>query len=334
MNLKKWILAVIIVLGLLVTVFLWIASRPPPAIPLPNPNGYVDLVQAGQILVGDLPDCYSTMDDECLEATRAYLKSNGEALKLARLGLSRESRIPMVYSTNYFYQHLPELSSLKRWAQIFTAEGTVAEKENRLDDAIQSYVDAARINGKMRGGVMIDGLVGITVESIGIVSLRKLSDQMTPSQRRHLIENLAELFANRDSYHEIMARERRYAKTYSLREQFAYVVSFPSRRKMERSFHSKLKFARARVGLLLVDLALRNFESENGAPPKTLQELVPKHLPFLPKDDFSGNDFIYRPATKGYTLYGVGSDGVDDGGKPFTGPGMASPGDMLPDSQW
>ena len=95
-----------------------------------------------------------------------------------------------------------------------------------------------------------------------------------------------------------------------------------------------MKFRRTRLGLLLTDLAARNYESDKGHPPKSLQELVPDYLPFLPKDDFCGKDFIYRPLTNGYELYGVGSDGKDDGGRPFVTKGMESPGDMLPNSQY
>jgi hypothetical protein len=94
----------------------------------------------------------------------------------------------------------------------------------------------------------------------------------------------------------------------------------------------KLKYSQARLGLFLVDLAVRNFESENGRLPQTLQELVPKYLSFLPKDDFSGTDFVYRPLTNSYKLYGVGSDRNDDGGIPFSRKGVDSPGDMLPNS--
>jgi hypothetical protein len=112
---------------------------PPPPIKLPNPNGYDDLVKAGEMLVGDLPECYwNNLDDECLDDTRAYLEANSEALKMVRLGLSRESRIPVIYSQAYFATHLPDLALIKRLALTLNAEGKLAENENRIDDAMPS----------------------------------------------------------------------------------------------------------------------------------------------------------------------------------------------------
>lgn len=308
----------------------------PSPVNLPNPNGYDDLMKAAQMFVGELPECYwsQSLDDECVEATKGFLKTNSEALKLVRLGLSRESRVPIVYTTNYFSQHASEYALLKRLAQNLAAEGKVAEKENRVDDAIQSHLDAARLHEKTRGGVLIDSLVGIACEAIGVGALRKLSDQMTPPQRRTVIGTLSQMHTNRDSYDEIMAREKRLIKAYGLREQFEYWTSFLSWRETSRNFERKLNFVQARCGLFLVDLGVRNFEADNNRQPETLQELVPKYLPYLPKDDFSGSDFIYRPSTNGYQLYGVGPDGIDDGGKPFFKKGMNWPGDMLPNAQY
>src|SRR5262249_28006200 len=65
---------------------------------------------------------------------------------------------------------------------------------------------------------------------------------------------------------------------------------------------------------------------EHGAYPKELAELAPKYLTQVPEDLFSGKPLIYRPADKGYLLYSVGTNGVDDGGQ---GHGEAPPGDDL-----
>lgn len=314
MSLKKWILIGAVFLVLLAAAFLFIKPTPPP-IKLPNPNGYDDLVKAGQMLSGDLPECYWSWsfwsrfeEPECYEETRAFLNFNSEALKLARLGLSRESRTPITYTRAYFSKHMSELASI-RLAQILKAEGNVAEKENRLEDAIQSYLDVVQLREKMHGGVMIDTLVGVEVERIGLGSLRRLSDdQITIAQRRDLIAKLARTYANRESYNEIMTNEKKYVNAHGLKEQFAYFATFLSRRKSEQNFEREFKSGEARVGLLLVELGLRNFNEENGHPPKTLQELIPDYLPFLPQ-----NHFVYIPPnTNGYAfgLYIKDSDGT------------------------
>lgn len=336
MSLRKWILVGVVFLMLFAAAFLFIKPTPPPAVKLPNPNGYDDLVKAGQMFVGDLPECYwSKLDDDCLEEVRNYLKANGDALKLIRVGLSRESLVPTEYSQAYISKHMSELAGFKRLAQTLAAEGKVAEKENRIDDAIQSYLDAARLNQKLRGGLLIDSLVGIADETIGIIPLRKLASAMNPEQRRKVIKTLTEFYSSRESLEEIMTRERNYFRyTHGIRDQFLYFAqTIFTRRAAQQKYELKFKYTRTRIGLFLVDLAAQNYQLEKGHPPKTLQELVPEYLPFLPKDDFSGNNFIYRPQTNRYLLYGVGPDGKDQGGKPFINRSTDS-GDMLNDSHY
>jgi hypothetical protein len=41
---------------------------------------------------------------------------------------------------------------------------------------------------------------------------------------------------------------------------------------------------------------------------------VPKYIAELPRDRFSGADYIYRLEGTGYVLYSVGYNGADDGG--------------------
>lgn len=49
--------------------------------------------------------------------------------------------------------------------------------------------------------------------------------------------------------------------------------------------------------------------------PATLQNLVPAYLPAVPDDPFDGKSLRYNRLPKGYLLYSVGEDGVDNGGK-------------------
>ncbi|MBX3731398.1 MAG: hypothetical protein KF791_02250 [Verrucomicrobiae bacterium] len=51
-----------------------------------------------------------------------------------------------------------------------------------------------------------------------------------------------------------------------------------------------------------------------GACPESLELLVPADLPFVPMDPVTGNPLQYRRQDPGYVVYGVGTDGQDDGG--------------------
>lgn len=73
---------------------------------------------------------------------------------------------------------------------------------------------------------------------------------------------------------------------------------------------------RTQNGLLLVMLALHAFQAEHGHYPAALTELAPAYLKRLPADPFgTQGTFQYHVRGKSYTLYSIGPDGKDDGGK-------------------
>lgn len=68
--------------------------------------------------------------------------------------------------------------------------------------------------------------------------------------------------------------------------------------------------------VLMLRLALRAYQLENGAPPPDLKTLVPAYIKAVPADPFgAGEPLRYRTDGKTYTLWSIGSDGVNNGGK-------------------
>lgn len=65
-----------------------------------------------------------------------------------------------------------------------------------------------------------------------------------------------------------------------------------------------------------IALALRLYEFDHGQKAKSLGVLVPDYLPRLPSDPYAadGRTFGYLPDAERPRLYGVGGDGVDNGG--------------------
>lgn len=61
-------------------------------------------------------------------------------------------------------------------------------------------------------------------------------------------------------------------------------------------------------------LALEHGRQTTGRLPERLGDLVPDFLPAVPRDPMSGEDLRYRPASRGFLLYSVGTDGRNDGG--------------------
>jgi hypothetical protein len=71
----------------------------------------------------------------------------------------------------------------------------------------------------------------------------------------------------------------------------------------------------ARIHLTLVAIALERYRlAHNDQLPDMLQELVPVYLPAVPADPFDGKPVHYQMLSKGYLIYSIGEDGVDNGG--------------------
>lgn len=66
---------------------------------------------------------------------------------------------------------------------------------------------------------------------------------------------------------------------------------------------------------LHVAFALAAYRAENKRYPEKLDALAPKYLAAVPGDVFSGKPIVYKPSEKGYLLYSVGQNGVDEEGR-------------------
>ena len=64
-----------------------------------------------------------------------------------------------------------------------------------------------------------------------------------------------------------------------------------------------------------VVFALAAYRADHGTYPAELAALVPKYVPAVPEDLFSGEPLRYKRAGPGYVLYSVGLNGKDDGGR-------------------
>lgn len=90
-------------------------------------------------------------------------------------------------------------------------------------------------------------------------------------------------------------------------------IMMPAVRKVRQAEDRAEQFNRN----LRVALALAAHKVETGRYPEKLEALTPKYLPKIPQDVFSGKELIYRTGEKGYLLYSVGANGMDDGGRWF-----------------
>jgi hypothetical protein len=327
-------LVVIFVLAMLAVLFLSVSLTPPPQ-PLPNPNGYDDFLKAAALLPRNAVDA-DTLDRDGLQA---LVSTNAEPLRLLRLGLTRQCALPADSAMTNVSGMLGDLARLKQLAQMLTAEGRLREMDNRLADAAQSYLDAIRLGNEMsRGGFIIQRLVGIACEGIGGSRLTKLVPQLTPQEARPVIAELEKIDSTEVTWEETLRNENRFTR-HRLRNGFyalGWVVTLWQRRETIQKVERIDKRAIARERLLMAELAVRCYQSEQGRPPLSLALLVPTYLQQVPLDPFNGRPLIYHPQGSNWLLYSVGEDGVDDGGKRAgrSVSGSVTKGDLFYDSPY
>lgn len=62
-------------------------------------------------------------------------------------------------------------------------------------------------------------------------------------------------------------------------------------------------------------LAVERYRLEYGRLPERLEELVPAYLETLPLDPFDGESLRYQREDEGFTVYSIGSNTIDEGGR-------------------
>jgi hypothetical protein len=71
----------------------------------------------------------------------------------------------------------------------------------------------------------------------------------------------------------------------------------------------------ARLEIARTALALERYRLVTGRFPAAIADLVPTYLDTVSEDPFDGRPLRYRTSQAGYTLYSVGKDETDDGGR-------------------
>ncbi len=206
---RLWCLVLGCVAALAIVVLLTLTlTRPSPPAPLPSPNGYDDFLRAGTVVAGPVGD-FPTLDHETL---RDLVSTNAEALRLLRLGLTRQCVLPAQAALTNTAGMMADLAGMKRLVQLLAAEGRLRGLDNQPFAATHSYLDAMRFGNEIsRGGFLINRLVGIACEAIGRAALVKLVPSLNPQEARQVLAELGKMDGNRVSLDEVMRGEREYS---------------------------------------------------------------------------------------------------------------------------
>jgi hypothetical protein len=271
----------------------WDAEPLPPVPTLPNPNGYEDLVKAGQMMSGDFED-FADLNAGDLQK---LISTNSEALKLVNLGMSKKCLVPNNYSSNYIDSLVTQLPAIKKLAWALSAEGRLAELDKRTNDAVHIYLDTIQIGQQSsHGGVIIVRLVGTAIEIIGMKPLGILTNISDLHLCQEVVHKLETIDSTDDSAEATLQQERIWQKhAFGFWGQIRILLDYKDIRATNQKFFERLNETQKQRRALMINFAAHAYDLDKGHPPANLTDLVPDYLKAVPQDPFTGTNMVYSP---------------------------------------
>lgn len=278
----------------LVGFFSWNSNEPRELDPIPN--GYNDLAAAGKMIHGaDLDVRTATA-----ETLRQFVATNSAALERARLGLTRQCRLPAIYladpTTNNEMRRLNGLAAVKSVVRAFHAEGQLAELEGRPMEAAASYLAVIKVGiACSHGGTLIDALVAIACESLGCPGLDRIAPKLNAAQSCRVEQQLEEAVAEWEPASEILRHDAMLGRnSVGGAQYFLYTLGrgiIPAWGGSQKRALAKYDTHHHRLIALEIQLAAHGYELENGRKAQGWGDLVPGYLKAIPQDPLTGGAF-------------------------------------------
>ncbi|MBN8249666.1 MAG: hypothetical protein J0L84_19780 [Verrucomicrobia bacterium] len=257
----------------------WTRRLPPSR---PAPDGYEQLVTLGQ----------GVFDEDW------RLSENGAARAVFGLRhplLVQETREALRHPMEAFpatsdteLDKLRQVMALKRLGNSLGHLADNAAWTNDCRTALEIHLVRVELGlGAVRGGVLIDFMVGTAIESGGLTGIARLTNCPGPIRAGPALTALRRLLATEEPMAAVLSRERRWMWLESgwwrsaeqLRDHAADIFRNPRDHTRKREH----LMARQRRDALLV-LARMAYTADHGVPPKRNEDLVPGYLAVVPAD--------------------------------------------------
>jgi hypothetical protein len=287
-----------------------------------QPNSYARLCQVAQRVeeLNPGPVTLSEMMSTTDPVQQAKAAELGDLYNEGRRLSRQPGHVPFEVNDRSNDLKLSEMQAVRGLARAWYAEGNSLAKQGDLRGAAafhESTIDVGAIFGKR--GLIVHSMVGSALEGFGIAGLTSVRWELPPEVAKSVLTRLGEVDRDREAYEAVAQRDRQWVRASSAwRSRFAMAIETWGRAGTTHPGESDFGFVfqqrDAKLRLLIADLAVRLHRGEHGSLPADLRELVPRYLPSVPIDPFSGAPIIYRPQGDNFLLYCVGRDGKDDGG--------------------
>jgi hypothetical protein len=305
--------------------FLWMLLHPLPLpqIILPNPNGFDQIVAAGNALSVS-PILNTSVEPKSTAELAAEVAKYKAAYDQLHLGLSREIRVrdwPKKEDLEKSFDlSMDGIQTARSAARALMREAELADQQSRFDDAVRISFDNVRLGMTLpRDGLLVDYLVGMAIEGVGHHSFYQLIDDLDPIQCRGAIAMLQKMDADREPLDDVLYRDRIWSQhTFGWYGHLWQIFEdinprWDTASQVQIALHRTQAISR----LLILELAIRAYRSHHAAPPASLSEVAPAYIEQIPVDPFDPAGGLLRYVRNGdaYIVYSLGQDGRDNGGQ-------------------
>lgn len=300
--------------------YVLLTPQPIPRTTLPDPNAFDTFVAAGQAIDKALVNSANFDVDTAprVDVERAAGEA-AAAVATARQAFDERYEVPVDYHSPdlAWFAHAGELRGL---ARAFSATGKLATLDGKYDEALAAYLDAIHLGFlTRRGGVLVDGMVGIAITGIGQRYIFQILDRLTAEQCCTAIESIAAWAAKTDSYESLEYRDYVWSQhAFGWHGRLHQFLAFETGDYVVGQYIDTFDQEAARTRLLIAHLALRAHLARGNPLPDDWSAIEAAGLPPLGLDPFDprGGTLRYRREGDDAVLYSIGPNRVDDGGRP------------------
>ena len=297
---------------------------PIPAVKLPVPNGFDDFAAASRMITPADASQLRVWDQLSDATLKVIVLRNGAVFNRAADGLSKSCANPHPYASSTSQAEIdliPLLSAM-------SARAAAAERARSNDEYLAACWDLLQVTVLADRGVGANYSIPGQWEGGAALGLWNCREQLPPQECADLAAKLWQLESEREPWSIREARQRIIEENFDWKWHLRAILDDWTAHERHKYERQSYLLRRAELRVIVLDLAIRAFRAEEGKLPDQLSDLVPKYLPAVPDDPFAPGPMKYRLTVAGYTIYSVGPDGDDDGGKPLTPNDVSENGDF------
>jgi hypothetical protein len=298
--------------------FALMTPDPIPVIEIPAPNGRDDLVAAwkmmgpNQLIDSGNFDRDTASESQLITAVTEVAK----AIHRVETGLPLPTMRTLDYSLGAEWP-IDEIQKTRSIARAIDAAGRLAEVQGNFDESFRWHLNGVKYGfASRRGGMIIDGLVGVACSGVGCEGIYEIRDHLSSQQCDDAIAELSRLLANAEQFEDVEYRDRVWEQRTRgwMTHLWQWLQDDYGTAHYEVAYFAEL----ARIRLLMAELAICRFRQSHGRLPANIVELASEALPEMPVDPFSSTNerLRFNRTSDGYVLYSVGRNGIDEEGMP------------------